>query len=167
MLSPYQPKVQQKLAHANLLLESCRQCGDQLPERQKREAFLTAAVMQTGVALVLYIKELASRHALSGVSRIHTLDQLVHELQQLGVNDPAVSELQRLSTDGWLSDLLILQHQALYPDVNDAGAAVAVDAGLIASSAIQTTELNDGLVFNLISELTRLIERQRHANLEY
>jgi hypothetical protein len=168
MLSPYQPKVQQKLAHARLLLESCAACGDLLPDRQKREAFLSSAVMQLGVAYGLYLKELASQHQLPSVQTVHTLDQLSHELLQRNLEDLSVSELQRLAQEGWLSDLNELVQQAQYPAVALKQEALAVEVSLIASSNSDAgPDMDEQTVTRLLMELTQLVERQRHSNLEY
>lgn len=171
MVNPYAQRVQQKLAHVRLMLELWAACGDSLPDRQKQEALLDSAVMHLGVAMTVYFKEIAQNHGVAATPRVHSLDQLEYELSAKGVKDAALVELSASAQHGWLGDLQALVKQTQYPVVSAPlgmtmqGGAIAVAGGGINHSA--PVRVDEGLVRRLLGEFEQMVDRQRHANLEY
>lgn len=164
MVNLYQPKVHQKLAHARLLLAMAEECGENLIDRQKSEALLSAAVASLGIAFGLYLKELGANHQLPGLEQIHTLDQLVYALTAADKVDAAVTELEQLMHNSWLGELHTAVHQTQFPTVagNSPGGVQ-----MISSSAAPELSLNTALIAGYLDQLQQTTDRQRHSNLEY
>jgi len=101
-------RVNQRLLQAKFLLQQTRQLSQDLLPPLHQDAMINAVLMHFELALIFYLREIASSSRLKMAYQISSIDQLQTEMAAQSSHSQSVDELVELKANrsSWLSLLL-------------------------------------------------------------
>ncbi len=149
MSNPYQSRVQQKLAHSQMMLDLCKTTT----ESQSLQALVEGALLHLAVGVRLYVRELGHYRGIPMPERLYC----VEDLQAETGGGVCVDELAEKE---FVAMIESAEKNVLSP-------AVGLGQLIGSSRNIQSSDLDRKVLQGWLASLQELVERQRQSFLEY